>query len=135
MAVAAGAAAGAASMRRVGSRLAKPEEDQRAVMLGAMAALASIVLLSLLILIRSGSAPDWIPINFDAEGNVQTFGTTATIWRMPIFAFFSSAIALGLAWYLRRREPFAAQFLGVAALMVNAIVWVGVITLLWWNGG
>ncbi|HQY30539.1 MAG TPA: hypothetical protein PK691_04605, partial [Thermomicrobiales bacterium] len=125
------AVAGAAGMRKMGSRLTNPRADERALMYGITAAGASLVLLLLMIAIRYGSAPDWIPVDINAEGTVLTFGTKAAIWRLPVFALFSSLMALGLAWWLREREPFATQFLAVGAIMINIIVWVGAITLLW----
>jgi hypothetical protein len=127
----AAAAAGTASMRRMGMRLANPAADQRAIMLGGLGVVASLILMLIVIAIRYGSAPDWIPVDMDAEGAVTMFGTKSAIWRLPVFAFFSSIMVLGLGWWLRAREPFAAEFLAISALMINGIIWVGVITLFW----
>lgn len=127
----AAAAAGTATMRRMGSKLANPAADQRAVVMGALSLVASLVLMLIVIAIRYGSAPDWLPVDLDAEGSVVMLGTKSVIWRLPVFALFSSVMALGLGWWLRMREPFAAEFLAISALMINGIIWVGIITLLW----
>ena len=117
--------------RSMGASLTNPAQELRPLVFGGLVALASMLLLVILVGIRSGSAPAWIPLGLDAEGTPVRYGTTSTIWRLPIFALFSTIMALGVGWWLRTREPFAVQFLAVGALMIHGIVWIGVITLLW----
>ena len=114
-----------------GLALAHPAAEVRPLVIGGAAALGSLVMLSVLILLRSGSAGVWLPMHLDAEGTVTEYGSTSAIWRLPFFALMSTIMALGLGWWLRARESFAAQYLVVGALMVHAIIWVGTITLLW----
>jgi hypothetical protein len=82
-------------------------------------------------LIRGGDLPAWFPTRWNAEGDPTVFGTSTTAWRLPVFAFFSTVMALGLGWWLRVREPFAAQFLSVGVLLIHGLIWIGAITLLW----
>lgn len=117
--------------RSVGASLANPSPEMRPILLGGILASASLIFLALVIAIRSGSAPVWIPLHLDAEGAPTVFGSKSTVWRLPVFALFTTIMALGLGWWLRIRERFAVQFLAVGALMVHGIVWVGVIRLLW----
>ena len=70
-------------------------------------------------------------MHLDAEGVANEFGTSATIWRLPFFAFMSTVAALGLGWWLRSREAFATQYLIVGALLIHGLIWVGTINLLW----
>ena len=120
-----------AQFRSVGATLANPSPEMRPLLLHGILAAASLIVLSLLIAIRSGSAPAWIPLHLDAEGTPTLFGTKSAVWRLPVFALFATIMALGLGWWLRIREGFAVQFLAVGTLMIHGIVWVGVITLLW----
>ncbi len=117
--------------RTVGASLANPAPEIRPLAIGGIVAVASLVLLSVLVLVRSGSLPAWIPMHLDAEGVATEFGTTATIWRLPFFAFMSTVAALGLGWWLRAREAYATQYLIVGALLVHGLIWVGTINLLW----
>ena len=123
--------AGSAQMRSMGALLVNPTPENRSLAFGGLAAAASLIVLVLLILIRHGSAPAWIPIHLNAEGTPVRFGTTNAIWRLPVFALFASGMAFGLGYALRKREPFAVEFLAVGTIMIHVIVWVAVITLLW----
>lgn len=114
-----------------GLALANPTADMRPLVLGGGAALGSLLLLSILILVRSGSADVWLPMHLNAEGTPTVYGTTSAIWRLPFFALMTTVMAVGLGWFLRLKEPFAAQYLVVGALLVHVIIWVGTITLLW----
>jgi hypothetical protein len=118
-------------IRQVGSLVANPAPELRPIVLGALIALASLVVLSLLILLRGGDLTDWYPIRWNAEGEASVYGTPATVWRLPVFALFSTILALGLGWWLRVREPFASQFLAVGVLLIHVLIWVSAITILW----
>jgi len=115
----------------VSAVFANPSPELRPIMMGGIAALASLVLMSIMILVRSGSVTDYIPLHLDAEGTTTLFGTTGSIWRLPFFALLSTVMALGLGWWLRARDAYAVQFLVVSALMIHCLVWVGAINLLW----
>jgi hypothetical protein len=100
-------------------------------MMGGLAATASLILLSILVLVRSGSMPDLIPLHLNAEGATTLFGTKGSVWRLPFFALLTTIMAFGLGWWLRTRDAFAVQYLVVGALMVHLLIWVGAINLLW----
>jgi hypothetical protein len=100
-------------------------------MLGSVAAIASLLVLSILILVRSGSVGNWIPLHLDAEGSATSYGSKAALWRLPFFALFATIMAFGLGWWLRARESFAVQYLTIGALMIHLLIWVGVVNLLW----
>lgn len=118
-------------IRSVGALVANPSAELRPIVLGSLIAAGSLFLLSVLLLLRGGELPAWFPTRWNAEGEPTVFGTSATAWRLPVFAFFTSVIALGLGWWLRVREPFATQFLSVGMLLIHGLVWISVITLLW----
>lgn len=118
-------------MRNVGALISNPAPEMRPLVLGAIAAGASLLLLSLLILVKSGSLGTWIPLHLDAEGTATAYGSKGALWRLPFFALFTTIMAFGLGWWLRARESYAVQYLTVGALMVHSLIWVGVVTLLW----
>ena len=118
-------------LRQVGALVANPAPEMRPIVLGALISLGSLVILSLLLLLRGGDLPAWYPTRWNAEGDATVFGTPATVWRLPVFAFFSTVLALGLGWWLRVREPFASQFLAVGVLLIHVLIWVSAITILW----
>jgi hypothetical protein len=117
--------------REMSAIFANPSPELRPIVMGGVVALASLVLMSIMILIRSGSITDYIPLHVDAEGTTTMFGTKGSIWRLPFFALLSTVMALGLGWWLRTRDAYAVQFLVVGALMVHCLIWVGAINLLW----
>jgi hypothetical protein len=118
-------------IREMSAIFANPSPELRPIVMGGVVALASLVLMSIMILIRSGSITDYIPLHVDAEGTTTMFGTKGSIWRLPFFALLSTVMALGLGWWLRTRDAYAVQFLVVSALMVHCLIWVGAINLLW----
>lgn len=117
--------------RTVGTSLVNPAAEMRPLAIGGIAALASLLLLSILILVRSGSVDVWIPLHLNAEGEPTGYGTRAALWRLPFFAFLTTVMALGVGWWLRTREAFATQYLIVGALLIHGLLWVGAINLLW----
>ena len=110
---------------------ANPAPESRPLIMGGLVAVASLVLLSILVLIRSGSTGDWVPLHLNAEGTPTGYGTTGTLWRLPFFALLATVMAFGLGWWLRAREAYAVQYLVVGALLVHGLIWVGAINLLW----
>lgn len=117
--------------RAVGASLANPAPEIRPLAIGGIAALASLLLLCILVLVRSNSLAAWIPMHLDAEGTADEYGTMATIWRLPFFALMSTLAAMGIGWWLRSREAYATQFLIVGALLIHGLIWVGAINMLW----
>lgn len=118
-------------LREFGSIIANPSPELRPLMMGAVIALGSLVLLSILILVRSDSAGTWIPLHLDAEGTPASYGNEAALWRLPFFALVATVMAFGLGWWLRAREAYAVQFLVIGALLIHSLIWVGIINLLW----
>jgi hypothetical protein len=118
-------------LRSVGTLVANPSPELRPIMVGALISAVSLILLSILMLVRNGELAAWYPTRWNAEGEATVYGTTATAWRLPIFALFTTIMALGLGWWLRAREPFAAQFLAVGTLLIHGLIWISAITLLW----
>jgi hypothetical protein len=118
-------------IRDVGSLIANPAPEVRPLVMGGLAALASLVVLSILILLRSGSVDDWIPLHLNAEGTATSYGSKGALWRLPFFALLATVMTFGLAWWLKARESYAVQYLIVGALIVHSLVWVGALNLLW----
>jgi hypothetical protein len=117
--------------RDVGAVFANPAPELRPLVLGGLVAVGSLILLSILVLIRSGSTGDWIPLHLNAEGTPTGFGTKGALWRFPFFAFLTTVMAFGLGWWLRTREAYAVQYLVVGTLLIHCLIWVGAINLLW----
>jgi hypothetical protein len=118
-------------LREMSAIFANPSPELRPIVMGGIAAFVSLLLMSIVILVRSGSITDYIPLHLDAEGTTTLFGTKGSIWRLPFFALLSTVMALGLGWWLRTRDAYAVQFLVVGTLMVHCLIWVGAINLLW----
>lgn len=118
-------------LREMSAVFANPAPEYRPLVMGGVVAVASLALLSILVLVRSGSAGDWIPLHLNAEGTPTGYGTTSTLWRLPFFALLSTVMAFGLGWWLRAREAYAVQYLVVGALLIHCLIWVGAINLLW----
>jgi hypothetical protein len=77
--------------------------------------------------LRLGSLPDWIPIHLNAEGAPDRWGTRGTLWEIPLMAFMLSLMAGALAWYLAKRDPFAARFTMLSTVLVQALAWIGLV--------
>ncbi|HET7054896.1 MAG TPA: hypothetical protein VFI12_00465, partial [Thermomicrobiales bacterium] len=118
-------------LRDVSAVFANPAPEVRPLMMGGLAAVASLILLSILVLVKSGSMPGLIPLHLNAEGTTTLFGTKGSVWRLPFFALLTTIMAFGLGWWLRTRDAFAVQYLVVGALMIHCLIWVGAINLLW----
>ena len=118
-------------IRSMGALVANPSPELRPIVVGALISAGSLILLAILTLIRGGDLPAWLPTRWNAEGDPMVFGTSSTAWRLPVFVLFSTVMALGLGWWLRVREPFAAQFLSVGVLLIHGLIWISAITLLW----
>lgn len=120
-----------ARLGSAGRSLMNPAADTRPLSIGLAAALGSLLLLAILVLIRSGSTDAWIPLHLNAEGVPVGYGSKSAIWRLPFFALLTTIMAFGIGWWLRTREPFAAQYLVVGTLLIHGLIWVGTIRLLW----
>ena len=118
-------------LREMGSVLTHPAPELRPLVLGGALAVASLLLLAILVLVRSGSLDAYIPLYLDAEGTPTTYGEKSAIWRLPFFALVATLMMFGLGWWLRVREAYAVQYLVVGALLVHLLIWVGIINLLW----
>jgi hypothetical protein len=93
--------------------------------------LASVVLMALVLAIRIRSVDAWIPIHFNAEGSPDLWGSNATLWRIPLMAGICTVMACLLAWFMLKRDAFAARFSLLSALLIQALGWVGMLRLLW----
>ena len=80
---------------------------------------------------RLDSLPDWIPIHLNAEGDPDLWGTSSTLWRIPLMAFVLTIMSLFVAWYLWRRDQFAARFTLLSTLLIHALSWIALVNFVW----
>lgn len=108
---------------------AGPQTRLVAGMLG-FAAL-SLVLMGATVAGRMSSLPAWVPIHLNAEGDPDRWGTSSTLWRMPLMAIMLTLMSAAVAWYSWKRDPFAAHFTLATLVLIHALIWVGLINLAW----
>jgi hypothetical protein len=105
---------------------------QDRIILGAVGgSLFSLLLMTATITSRTDSMPDWIVIHLDAAGNPDQWGTTSTIWRLPLMTAMLTIGSLVGALFVGRRDPFAARFLAGSALLIHLLAWIGLVRILW----
>lgn len=100
---------------------------------------ASIVGVALLgLLIMSGviwwgiaDLAEVIPWHLNASGDVDTWASNTTLWRIPFGVFMTLAIGLAIGGYLWKRDRFAARFIITSMCIVQLLAWVAVIDQLW----
>lgn len=100
------------------------------------AGIAGFALLSLILMIatlagRMSSIPDWLPIHLNAEGQPDLWGSSSTLWRIPLMGGMLTLMSVGVAWYLWKRDPFAARFMFSSTVLVHALCWIALINLVW----
>lgn len=101
-----------------------------------MAAVAGIGLISLVFMAatvagRMGSLPDWIPIHLNAEGTPDRWGTSSTLWRIPLMVVFVSLMSVAVAWAVGKRDAFAVRFTLGSTLLIHALCWIALVNLAW----
>ncbi|MCC6790309.1 MAG: hypothetical protein IT336_01420 [Thermomicrobiales bacterium] len=94
-------------------------------------ALLSLVFMAATVAGRMSSVPDWIPIHLNAEGTPDLWGESSTLWRVPLMALMLTLMSAGTAWYLWKRDPFAARFMIGSTVLIHALSWVALINLVW----
>jgi hypothetical protein len=75
--------------------------------------------------------PDWIPIHLNAEGEPDIWGTSTTLWRIPLLVLMLSIMSGAVALYLWKRDPFAARFTLVSTLLIHVLSWIALVNLAW----
>jgi hypothetical protein len=105
---------------------------QDRVILGAVgASLFSLLMMTATITSRSDALPDWIVTHLDAAGNPDQWGTTSTVWRLPLMTAMLTLGSLIGALFVGRRDAFAARFLAGSALLIHLLAWIGLVRILW----
>lgn len=94
-------------------------------------ALLSLVFMAATVAGRMSSLPDWMPIHLNAEGRPDLWGSSSTLWRIPLMAVMMTLMSAGVAWYLWKRDPFAARFTLASTVLIHALTWVALINLVW----
>lgn len=79
----------------------------------------------------AGDLPEWLPIHLDASGNVDVWGTKATLWRIPLGALMALIMGLVVAAFLWKRDRFAARFAIVGTAIVQVLAWVALVDFIW----
>ncbi|MEA2522999.1 MAG: hypothetical protein QOF73_226 [Thermomicrobiales bacterium] len=91
----------------------------------------SLLLMAATISSRSNALPPWIVLHLDAAGNPDHWGTTSTVWRLPLMTAMLTLASFAGALFVGRRDPFAARFLLGAALFIHVLAWVGLVRVIW----
>jgi hypothetical protein len=94
-------------------------------------ALLSTVFMAATVAGRMSSLPDWLPIHLNAEGEPDLWGSSSTLWRIPLMTAMLTLMSIGTAWYLWKRDPFAARFTFASTVLIHALSWVALINLVW----
>ncbi len=98
-----------------------------AVTLGVVSAL----LMAVTVAARLSSVPDWIPIHIDAAGNVNRWGTDATLWRLPLFALMATIVWALITWFVARKEAVAIKLGLVVTVLTQTLCWIALLNLAW----
>jgi hypothetical protein len=93
--------------------------------------IVSLVLMAATLLGRLDTLPDWIPIHLNAEGEPDFWGTASTLWRIPLMTFVLTVMSASVAWYLWKRDPFAARFTLGSTVLINVLSWIAIINFVW----
>jgi hypothetical protein len=93
--------------------------------------IGGILIMTLVVAARIGNLPDVVPIHLDASGTPNLWGTSSTIWRVPLAVTMITLINTVTAWYISARDPFAARFLVGSAILAQVIAWIALFLLLW----
>jgi hypothetical protein len=91
----------------------------------------SLLMMAATVSSRSDALPTWIVTHLDAAGNPDQWGTSATVWRVPLMTAMLTLGNFICAVFLTRRDAFAARFLVAAALLVHVLAWIGLVRILW----
>lgn len=105
--------------------------QDRAILSAVGVSAFSLLLMTATVTSRTDALPAWIVTHLDAAGNPDHWGTTATIWRVPLMTAMLTLGNLIGALFVGRRDPFAARFLVGAALLVHLLAWIGLVRILW----
>ncbi len=93
--------------------------------------LISLVFMAATVAGRMGSLPDWIPIHLNAEGTPDKWGTSSTLWRIPVMVVFVSLMSASVAWAVGKRDAFAVRFALGSTLLIHALCWIALVNLAW----
>lgn len=93
--------------------------------------LISLVFMAATVAGRMSSLPDWLPIHLNAEGTPDRWGTSSTLWRIPLMVLFLSLMSAAVAWAVGKRDPFAVKFTLASTLLVHALCWIALVNLAW----
>lgn len=123
---------------RRGERAARPAIaiPRPAISDSTIASVVGAAILSLLIMIGTvwyglGNTPSIIPWHLDAAGNVDTWVTNGTLWRIPFGSLMALVTGLVIGSFLWKRDRFAARFMIVSMCLIQVLAWVAVIDQLW----
>lgn len=105
--------------------------QDRSFLIQAGVSLLSLLLMLVTVSARVGTLPDWIVTHLDASGRPDQWGTSSTIWRLPLMVFMVSVASFVSAFFLAKRDAFAAKFLISATLLVQSLAWIALVRILW----
>jgi hypothetical protein len=115
----------------MGAAVEFANQFERPIVAIAGVGIIGIVLMVATVAARQGQVADWFPIHLNAAGTPDEWGSPATLWRLPLMTVMVTLMAVVLAWFLAKRDAFAAQFVLASALLIQALCWIAVIHLAW----
>ncbi len=103
---------------------------------GPLATIVGVAALGLLLMIGVvwwgiGDIPSVIPWHLNASGDVDSWVSSSTLWRIPFGVFMSLVIGVIVGVFLWKRDRFAARFVVTSMCIVQVLAWVAVIDQLW----
>ncbi len=119
-----------ASSRAAAISVPKPSIDDGAMVGFVAVSLLSLVLMIATLLAQSGDLPDSFPIHLDASGNADSFGDATTLWRIPFGILMAMLMSFVIAFFLWKRDRFAARFAVAGTILAQVIAWVALVDLL-----
>lgn len=117
--------------QQIGGMISSAAPQMRFIAAVAGIGLISLVFMAATVAGRMGSLPDWIPIHLNAEGTPDKWGTSSTLWRIPVMVVFVSLMSAAVAWAVGKRDAFAVRFALGSTLLIHALCWIALVNLAW----
>jgi hypothetical protein len=117
--------------RQIGGLIAAAGPQTRLIVGVGGFVLLSLVFMAATVAGRMSSVPDWIPIHLNAEGEPDLWGTSSTLWRIPLMVLMLSIMSGAVALYLWKRDQFAARFTLASTLLIHMLSWIALVNLVW----
>lgn len=89
------------------------------------------VALSAYIGLKYRSLPEFLPLHFDASGQVDRIGTRGEIFKLPVIGLIVVVANLVMGFLLHGRERLATYLLFAATILVQVLFWVATLNIVY----